>query len=143
MPYAYLDGIATADIAFRAWDATLEGVFRAAAEATLGVMVEDLDTVRSRQVESLGLENESLEFLLFDFLNELVYLKDARLLLLRVTGVTIVRQGDRWRLEARAAGETLDPERHETRVDVKAVTLHRFALERTGEGWQATVVLDI
>jgi SHS2 domain-containing protein len=40
-------------------------------------------------------------------------------------------------------GETLDRDRHEQRVDVKAVTLHRFQLEKTDDGWIAMVILDI
>jgi SHS2 domain-containing protein len=28
-------------------------------------------------------------------------------------------------------------------VDVKAVTLHRFIVERTPAGWRAAVILDI
>jgi SHS2 domain-containing protein len=46
-------------------------------------------------------------------------------------------------LEAIACGEILDPERHHPRVDVKAVTLHHFRLERTDRGWRASVILDI
>jgi SHS2 domain-containing protein len=29
------------------------------------------------------------------------------------------------------------------RVDVKAVTLHRFSLTKTDHGWEAMVILDI
>jgi len=38
-----------------------------------------------------------------------------------------------------AQGEMLDS--HQQRVDVKAVTLHRFQLEKTNDGW--TAILDI
>jgi SHS2 domain-containing protein len=37
----------------------------------------------------------------------------------------------------------LDPERHPARVDVKAVTLRRFSLKKTGDVWEAFVILDI
>ena len=43
MPYTYLEEIAIADIAFRATGKTEEEVFAAAADATVNVMVEDLD----------------------------------------------------------------------------------------------------
>jgi SHS2 domain-containing protein len=46
-------------------------------------------------------------------------------------------------LHACAAGEKLDPERHEQRVDVKAVTLHQFRLQKTDGIWKALVILDI
>jgi SHS2 domain-containing protein len=42
-----------------------------------------------------------------------------------------------------ACGEVLDPDRHHPRVDVKAVTLHHFRLEKTDCGWKASVILDI
>ena len=44
---------------------------------------------------------------------------------------------------ATAEGEKLDPDRHEQRADVKAVTLHRFQVEKTNGGWKATTILDI
>jgi SHS2 domain-containing protein len=34
-------------------------------------------------------------------------------------------------------------QRHRLRMDVKAVTLHRFALKETDQGWEAFVILDI
>jgi SHS2 domain-containing protein len=46
-------------------------------------------------------------------------------------------------LNAVTTGEAIDRDRHEQRVDVKAVTLHRFQLEKTDDGWTAMVILDI
>ena len=80
---------------------------------------------------------------LFDFLNDLIYYKDAELLLLRVPEVEIDPGREPFVLRARAVGEALDPDRHHTRVDVKAVTLHKFSLEQADGGWTAFVVLDI
>lgn len=143
MPYEYLEDLATADIAFRAWGKTPQAVFAAAAEAVMNVMVEDLDAIRPAEQRTIRLDHEAIDMLLFDFLQEIVYYKDAELLLLRVAEVHIDQDADRYRLSAEAAGETLDPARHEQRVDVKAITLHRFALEQTDRGWEATVILDI
>jgi SHS2 domain-containing protein len=54
-----------------------------------------------------------------------------------------MKDGKKFTLQATAWGERLDPERHHPRVDVKAVTLHQFRLEKTGQGWEAFVILDI
>lgn len=143
MPYTYLDEIAIADVAFRATGRTEEEVFIAAADATVNVMVEDLGTIQDRTRVPLRLENDALDLLLFDFLNELVYLKDAKGLLMRVGSLRIGRGDARFTLEGELSGEAIDPERHPLAGDVKAVTLHRFALNRTVDGWEATVVLDI
>jgi len=143
MPYKYLGDIAVADVAFEATGATLEELFIAAADATMNVMVAELSTIERQEEVRFSVEHPELELLLFNFLNELLFFKDARRLLLRVESVTIVTHPALLTLEAVARGERLDPARHAQLVDVKAVTLHRFRVERTERGWQATVILDI
>ena len=143
MPYRYLDDIAIADVAFEAWGGTREELFTAATDALMNVMVTDLATIRAIDEVEFRLENEALDMLLFNFLNELIYYKDARQLLLRATALTISGADAHFALHAKAGGERLDPERHQLSVDVKAVTLHLFHVEETEEGWRATVVLDI
>lgn len=141
--YRYLDDVATADIAFEAEGESLEQVFAAAAEATMNVMIEDLSAIAPREERTIELENEALDMLLFDLLQELIYHKDAEQLLLRIEEITVTERGGRYVLRAQAAGERLDTRRHEQRADVKAVTLHKFRLERTGGVWKAFVILDI
>lgn len=143
MPYEFLDDVATADIAFSAWGETLEETFVAAATAVVQVMVENLDAIRPCQERQITVEHEALDLLLFNFLQEPVYYKDAEQLLLVVTQVEIARHAGLYRLTATARGERLDPARHHPRVDVKAVTLHRFRLQQSARGWEALVVLDI
>lgn len=143
MPYEYLDNVAIADIAFVATGRDLPETFIAAAEATLNVMIENPGDVEPRERRDLSCENEALDLLLFDFLNELIYYKDAERLMLRVRDVSISGRDGAYRLEALAEGEVLDPARHEQRADVKAVTLHKFTLEQVPEGWRAAVILDI
>lgn len=143
MPYEFLEDVATADIAFRAWGKDPEETFLAAADATMNVMIEDLDSIQpllERRVES---ENDALDMLLFDFLQELIYYKDAEGIALRMREARIEEKESRYFLSAVARGEKLDPARHAFRVDVKAVTLHQFRLEKSDKGWEAFVILDI
>jgi SHS2 domain-containing protein len=143
MAYRYLEDIATADVAFEASGRDLAELFIAAADATMNVMVADLNTIGERETVTFSVEHEELDMLLFNFLQELIFLKDARRLLLRVLSVSIDRGVAGFSLLATAIGEELNQEKHNLIVDVKAVTLYRFHLQQTGEGWLATVVLDI
>jgi SHS2 domain-containing protein len=143
MPYRYLEDIAIADVAFEASGKTLEELFAAAADALTNVMVEELETIRGRVTMEVALEREEEDLLLFDFLNELVFQKDARRLLLRVASLAVNHQDGLFSLRALLSGEVIDPARHRLNVDVKAVTLHLFRVEETEAGWKATVVLDI
>ena len=143
MPYRFLDNIATADAAFEARGDTPEVLFGAVADALLNVMVEDIGTVISRVDRRIACAGETIEMLLLRFLEELVYLKDVKRLLLRAANIEIEEGGGVWHLDAEMTGEKIDAERHDLIVDVKAVTLHRFEVKRTDQGWMATVVVDI
>jgi SHS2 domain-containing protein len=143
MPYQYLSDIAIADVAFRAWGNTLEKMFVSAADASMNVMVEDLAGIMKREHRDFSLKAESIEMLLFELLQELIFFKDAEQLLLRVPQVFIQQKSTHYTLKAEAYGEMLDPKKHELNADVKAVTLHHFQVVKTGHGWEATVILDI
>ncbi len=143
MPYRYLDEMATADVAFQAEAPDLEALFITAAEATVHVMIDDLTAIRRRTERRVTLQAEDIELLLFQFLQEFVFFKDAEGLLLLPEKVEIVQQPQKHRLKATVCGEVIDRNRHDLIVDIKAVTLHRFRVTQTDSGWETLVVLDI
>ncbi len=143
MPYRFLEDIATADVAFTAWGKTREELFRAAAEALLATMVNEPSAVEPCHEQAIRLTEGQLDLLLFVFLNELIFLKDARCLLLRVGSLRIEERDGDYSLEAEMTGERIDPLRHQLLVDVKAATLHRLAVAYHDGAWQGTVVLDV
>src|SRR4051812_13757734 len=143
MPYRYLEEIGTADIAFEATGRDLRQLFRDAADATTNVMVDNIEAIQPRETRHIELSNEKLDMLLFDLLQELIFLKDAERLLLRMGKMQITKKDETYFMKAIAEGEPLDAERHHQRADVKAVTLHDFSIESTASGWKAQVLLDI
>ncbi len=143
MPYQFAEDVATADIAFSAWGKDLEETFIAASDATMNVMVENLDSIQPIERREVELRDEALDLLLFDLLQELIYYKDAEKLMLRIHQIRIKKEDGQHVLKAIALGEKLDTNRHATRADVKAVTLHRFQLVKTDQGWKTEIILDI
>ena len=143
MPYEFLDDIATADVAFEASGNTVDEMFIAACDATMNVMVSDLGTIADVERRVLRVKNDAVDMLLFDLLQEIIFFKDAEQLLLRISHLAVADNGEELEVTARAYGETLDPQKHDLVVDVKAVTLHRYRVEQTSRGWEATVILDI
>jgi SHS2 domain-containing protein len=143
MPFEYIGEIAHADIAFKAWGGTLEELFDQAARATMQVMVEDLTAVLPKEKVEIKLDDSEVEMLLFDFLNELIFYKDARKLILVPSLIAINQNSTGCFLQATLQGEEIDTARHRMNTDVKAVTMLRFSVEQVQEGWRATVVLDV
>ncbi|MCD4779709.1 MAG: archease [Candidatus Omnitrophica bacterium] len=143
MPYEYLDDIATADVAFKVWADSLEDLFQQAAEAMMKVIVERMDRVDAKEEREIVLEDDSQEMLLFQFLQEFIYYKDAENLILKLSSIHLEHKGDVYGLKGILAGEVLDPQRHRFQVDIKAVTIHQFYLRQTDHGWECLVVVDV
>jgi len=143
MPYQYLEEIGTADIAFEATGRDLAELFSETADATTNVMIDNIEAIQPRETRQIELSNDKLDMLLFDLLQELIFLKDTERLLLRMREMQIGERENIYFVKATAHGEALDAERHHQRADVKAVTLHDFSVERIEGGWKARVLLDI
>lgn len=143
MPYRFQDEISTADVAFEAWGETREELFISCAAALLGTMTAAPEQVARREKLTLRLEHEELDLLLWSFLQELIFYKDARRLLLHADRVRIEERDGLFCLEAVVSGERIDAGRHRLLVDVKAVTLHRLQVALTDNIWRSVVVLDV
>ena len=140
MNYKFFDH--TADVLFEAEGKSLDELFEAAGLATEETQV-DLKDVKQKIKKEISLEKDNVEMLLFDFLQELIFLKDAELLLFSKIKVDVKEEKSIYRLKAQLVGEKIDPKKHNLKVDVKAVTLHRFEVKKTKTGWFARVILDI
>jgi SHS2 domain-containing protein len=138
--YEYIDDVAPSDCAFRAFGESLEELFANTALAVTNCMV-DIDSVAARDKREIELRAKSASDLLYDWLEEIVYIKDAELLFLKEFDIELSE--DATKLKATARGEKINREKHRIFIDVKAVTMHRFSLEKKGDRWEANVVLDL
>jgi len=140
MPFRFLPDVALADIAFDAESDSVDGLFETCALAITDIMV-DPKTLRMTTERKLSLRSENLDRLLYDFMTELIVMKDVDSLLFGRFKVRVRPEGPS--LEAVAEGEQIARERHHLRNDVKAVTMHLFGVKHEGNTWRTTVVLDI
>jgi SHS2 domain-containing protein len=138
--HRFLPDIALADVAFEATSPTVSGLFESCAGALTEVMV-DPKTVRQRVTKTFEFRADDLDRLLYDFLTELIVVKDVESLLFSKYEVTVSPDGKS--LRALAKGEPIDRGRQKLRNDAKAVTMHMFGVTRAGKSWKAIVVLDI
>ncbi|MGB9675178.1 MAG: archease [Candidatus Nanoarchaeia archaeon] len=140
--YRFLEKFVTADVAFEAFGKKLDELFKNAALALTETMV-DSKTIEPKIQKMIKLQNKELAQLLIDFLNELVYYKDAEALLFSKIEVQVKNENNIWKLAATLKGEQIDWKRHKLKADVKAATWHLFELQEEKEGWRTRVVLDI
>lgn len=129
----------TADLGLRVEAADREQLFAEAALGLFEVICGDLAQVRPGREQVFRLAGDDPAYLLFDWLSELLYTFETQRLLFCSFRVRFDASG----LEAVASGETYDPGRHRLAHEVKAITYHGLAVERTPRGWAATVIVDI
>jgi SHS2 domain-containing protein len=143
MTYRFREDIAIADVAFEAEGKTIADLFSSAASALTNTMVKDVNGVEQMVVKNIQREADDPEMLLYGFLQELVFYKDAELLLFSRYDLDIREDKGKWFLKATIHGEELDQEKHQLLADVKAVSLHNFKVRKTSQGWRAEVILDV
>ena len=124
----------TADVGVESFGSTLPEAFEAQAEGMFDVMAE-LDAVQAKEEFTVEADGADDELLLVDFLNELLFLFDAKRVLLREFHITETGGG---KLKASVKGEEIDLARHVIKTPVKAVTYHMLKVERTPEGFKTT-----
>jgi SHS2 domain-containing protein len=129
----------TADVGLRIWAEDRAALFAEAARALFSLLVANGDAVRAVEQRGYEIAGEQDDFLLFDWLSELLYTFETEHLLLSQFKVELSPAG----LRATCRGEPLDRARHEMDHEIKAITYHGLKLERAGNGWLAEVIVDI
>ena len=129
----------TADLGLRVTATDLDGLFRDAAVGLFAMIVEPAPHGRPSKRRPFEIAGERHDFLLIDWLSELLYVFDTERLLLGEFDVTVTDRG----LRASAASFSLDSGEYRLVREVKAITYHGLKVERTDEGWLAEVIVDI
>ena len=128
----------TADLGLRVIAPDLGTLFAEAAECLFEAIVE-LSAVEPNQSRMITLTGSDREYLLFDWLRELLRLADQDRMLFSRFEVHVNDDG----LTGTAWGEPLDAEKHELIREVKAITYHELKVEPHDGGWLAEVIVDI
>ncbi len=129
----------TADLGLRVRAVSEEELFAEAARGLFSMIVPELDSVQPMHTREFRIAGRQRDYLLFDWLNELLYVFDTERLLLSQFDVRMTDEG----LTATARGEPYDPQRHRLDHEVKAITYHGLRVEQDVDGWLAEVIVDI
>jgi SHS2 domain-containing protein len=128
-----------ADIGFRAFAPTLPALYAEAALAMLSI-AGDPNAAEPRNEYRIAVDSGDRDSLMVDWLNEVLYWFDGRLIAFRDFRVDTWRDD---RIEAVGVGEPRHPERHRSHLIVKAVTYHQLRIEQRDGQWIAEVYVDI
>ncbi len=129
----------TADLGLRIITPDLNTLFAQAGKGFFSLVIENIDDVCPLEHLTIKIDGEDLEYLFFDWLNELLYISETKHLVFSEFIVNVDKTG----LTAQVSGEKLDPSRHMLDHEVKAITYHGLLVAEKENGWLAEVILDI
>ncbi len=137
----------TADVYILAYGKDIIELFENAGIALFETMTDtsSLKGVVKREVSAEGFDLESLLYRWLEELLTLYYSENIMCNKVSVDSIVIEKSGGElvYRIKGVCYGEVFDPKRHESRVEVKAVTYHLMEIVKKGDEWRAYFVLDI
>lgn len=126
----------TADIKFQAFGKTIEEVFENSAKAMFKSMTDD--KIKKKIKKKINLSGKNKESLLYNFLEELLFLFDSEGFFVSEIEKLEIKDG---RLKAVISGDRA--ENYEINIDVKAVTYNEMFVRQEKGKWVSQVVLDV
>lgn len=142
MKFKFLENIATADVAFEAYGKSLEETF---GNAALAMFEVETDTKRLKPTveKKVEVESENKEALLFDWLSELLFLRDVESMFFSKFNVKIDKIDSKYKLTAKIYGEKIDRNKHHLKTEVKAVSYQLMQIEEKPNKFKVRVILDV
>ena len=131
----------TADIKFRVYGRTLGKIFENTTLAFCEI-ISRKKKIRADKKKKIKLRAEDLEGLLYSFIDELIYLLDAKNFLVCKAKVKVKESKGESRLEGEVFGDNAG--RYDDLDHIKAATYHEmYVRQKKDKAWEAQVVVDV
>ncbi|NQE53625.1 Protein archease [ANME-1 cluster archaeon GoMg3.2] len=127
------------DVGFEVYGDTLEELFANAAIAMYSLMT-DVDEIEEEEEREIEINSEDLYSLMFDWLDELIFLFDSESLVMRSFDIAIDESN--FSIQGTCKGGKFNPSKHVSGIIIKAVTYNMMEIKRNNV-WSARVVLDV
>ncbi|HIQ49229.1 MAG TPA: archease [Aquifex aeolicus] len=128
----------TADAGIKVKAKDLKSLFCASILATFNE-ITDIDKVEQKEEYEIQAQNE-LPFLLADIINKALVLHESKKFV--ASRCEIMDLDDNF-VKVKLIGERFDPQKHPSKLVIKAATYHRLKIEKVGDHYEAEVIFDI
>jgi len=101
-------------------------------------IITEIGKVNRLTTELIKLEEENIEEMVFGFVDKLIYFKDTQGLIFKDGKFRLKDHC----LEVRLFGQKID-ERVPVKIDIKALTYHKFEVKKMKTGYKTILVFDV
>jgi SHS2 domain-containing protein len=140
MAFRFLEHIS--DVYVEASGSSLEEAFVQGAYAIFETMT-DIKALEARESREIKIEAEDLQALLFEWIDQFLYLFDTERLMFSKFKIKIEKIASGYRLEGMCWGEKFDSEKHPARTEIKAPTYSLMEIIQKPSKITLRFVMDI
>jgi SHS2 domain-containing protein len=137
--FTYPEGGPLADLLVEATGSTLGEAFANMALGMFNAMTP-IGGIAEEEEFTLEAEGRDMKSLLFNLMDEFLYLNDVEFLVPRRIEVEVDEEN--FTAEAKCIGERFSRETHEVGIAVKAATFHMMEIRKEKDGWRVRMVFD-
>lgn len=139
MKYRYINH--TADLKVRAYGKTLEEAFANAAIGGFDFLT-DTSKIKKKTEKKISIKSKRIEALLYDFLEELLFLLDTESFIISdFKDMKIKQAKDEFELKCTAQGDNY--KNYEVKGDIKAITYSEMSIKKEKDVYVVELVFDI
>ena len=106
-------------------------------------LLTDIDKLKPVKEVQKTVCSIELELLLYQILEEIIYLKDADLFFVKEVKCEIIKKKSKWKCNVKFYGATFNRGVNTIGNDIKSITLHKFKITRNKEKWESYFIIDI
>lgn len=129
----------TADVGIKVYAEDIKQLFEMAALGMFDV-ITDIKKINSIIKKEVKIQSDSTNDLLVDWLNELVFKFDVNKILF---GKVDIEKISSTYLSAKIYGEKYDPDKHNIKTGIKAVTYHSLDIKKQNKVWNVQIIFDV
>ena len=129
----------TADFGIHVFGSDPKALFVNAAHAVFD-MITEIDALKGLETAGLRVAGDDWSDLMVNWLRELLYLWNGKELLVKTVQIQSLSETS---LSANIAFDPFDPDRHEIKTEIKAVTYHQIQVNSGPDGWEAKIIFDV
>ncbi|OGK11774.1 hypothetical protein A2954_04945 [Candidatus Roizmanbacteria bacterium RIFCSPLOWO2_01_FULL_37_12] len=130
-----------ADINIEIYGKNEEDLFKNILQAFTEVITK-IDSIKEKEELSLKITGKNLEELILNFIDQLIYLKDASFMLFRNGKFKLMFTKEGYSLFALLTGQKIT-NGLPIKTDIKALTLHKFKVVKLKNKFKVSLVFDI
>ena len=137
MKYEVIDH--TADFGIHVFGADAKDLFANAAFALFD-LITDIDALKGLNEHEVHITGDDWPDTMVNWLRELLYLWTCKEMLVKMADISYLTEHE---LTARVNFDPYDPDRHEIKNEIKAVTYHQIQVEKVPLGWESKIIFDV